>query len=319
MVITAKRVERFTEHLRQLERAAATVEKYRRSVEQFAVFLSGGAAFEHSQPKAHFDLTHASSSGGAGVNADGAADTLRSKRTAGAEITKERVLAFKAELTCTKAASTVNAAMAALNSYFQFVGLGKLKLSYVKVQRKTFRDSTRELSKNEYQRLLAVADRKGFEQINLVMRTICSTGIRVSELKFITAETLKIRQAEVTNKGKSRDVLLTNKLGNTLKHYIKRENINSGAVFVTSAGKPLDRRRIWADMKKLCKEANVDPKKVFPHNLRHLFAVTFYLSEKDIVKLADILGHSDINTTRIYTLESGAEYRKRLEALRLTE
>jgi len=234
-------------------------------------------------------------------------------------VTKEGVLAFKAELCETRSASTVNAALAALNSFFEFVGLDKFKLSYVKLQRKTFRDPARELTKDEYNRLLEASKRKGFEQLNLVMQTICSTGIRVSELKFITVEVAETGQMVVTNKGKSREVLLTDKLRNALKQYVKRHNIASGAVFVTSKGKPLDRRVIWLQMKQLCEEAGVEASKVFPHNLRHLFAVTFYKIEKDIVKLADILGHSNINTTRIYTLESGAQYRKRLEALHLTE
>ena len=192
-----------------------------------------------------------------------------------------------------------------------------LKIKSVKIQRKIFSSQENELTKSEYERLLDAAKSKNNERLYLLMQTICSTGIRVSELKFITVEVLKRGFSEIYNKGKRRTVFLPDKLCRALRAYTRQQNITNGAVFVSRNGKPLDRSNIWSDMKKLCESANVSPKKVFPHNLRHLFARTYYGLQKDIVRLADILGHSSVNTTRIYTMESGEIHRKQIQKLGL--
>ena len=180
-----------------------------------------------------------------------------------------------------------------------------------------FTSTEKELTKSEYDRLLEAAKQKKNERLYLLMQTICSTGIRVSELCFITIETINRGRAEINCKGKRRSVFLPTKLCKILKNYAKEQKIKSGAVFVTQSGNPLDRSNIWSDMKKLCKAANVSEKKVFPHNLRHLFARTYYSLQKDIVRLADILGHSNVNTTRIYTMETGEIHRRQIQKLGL--
>ena len=209
----------------------------------------------------------------------------------------------------------VNGAIAALNCLFSFWGLPECRMRSVKIQRRIFRDEERELTEKEYRRLLTAA--KGNRRLLLVMETICATGIRVSELKFFTVEAVRRGRAEVYNKGKNRPVFPPGKLQKTLLQYIKAQGIESGPVFITRSGRPLDRSNIWSDMKKLCRTAGVAEVKVFPHNLRHLFARMYYGLEKDIVRLADILGHASINMTRIYTMESGAEHRRQLERMRL--
>ena len=185
------------------------------------------------------------------------------------------------------------------------------------VQRRLCREESRELTAAEYRRLLTAAKAKKNERLLLVMESICSTGIRVSELRFFTVEAVAAGRAQVTNKGKTRWVYLPAKLCKLLLAYARERGVASGPVFVTRGGKPLDRSNICHAMKALCQDARVEEKKVFPHNLRHLFARTFYRLEKDIVHLADILGHSSVDTTRIYTLESSRTYRKRLERLNL--
>jgi site-specific recombinase XerD len=232
----------------------------------------------------------------------------------GEAVTKEVAVEYKQQLSETHAASSVNAAVAALNGFFAFRNYG-IKLKPLKVQRKTFAAKERELARAEYERLLNAA--KSNERLNLLMQAICSTGIRVSELRFVTVEAARTGQAEITNKGKTRPVLLPQKLKAALLGYARKRGINSGSIFITKTGKPLDRKNIWADMKRLCEAANVLPAKVFPHNLRHLFARTFYGVDKDIMRLADILGHSDVNTTRIYVMESGAEHQRRVDRLGL--
>ena len=176
---------------------------------------------------------------------------------------------------------------------------------------------SRELTREEYARLVRAAEREGNQRLSLMIQTICATGIRVSELRFFTVEAVRAGRAEVCNKGKSRTVFLPGKLQKVLLKYVKAQKIAAGPVFVTRTGRPLDRSNIWSDMKKLCQAAHVAESKVFPHNLRHLFARTYYGLEKDIVRLADILGHSSINTTRIYTMESGRTHRRQLERMQL--
>ncbi len=217
---------------------------------------------------------------------------------------------------CNRQASGVNTAVAALNSFFEFAELA-IKLKPLKIQRQTFRPQEKELTKAEYERLLAAAGAKSNERLNLILQTICSTGIRVSELKFITVTAARAGAAQISSKGKTRTVFLPKKLKTLLLSYAARRGIADGPVFVTKSGRPLDRSNIWSDMKKLCGLARVSPEKVFPHNLRHLFARLFYSIDRDITRLADILGHSNINTTRIYLMESGERHRRRVESLNL--
>lgn len=212
---------------------------------------------------------------------------------------------------------SINSMLASLNSLFTFLGKEDLKLRELKLQRKVYCPEQKELTKNEYISLVKTAERQGNERLGLLIQTICTTGIRVSEVKYITKESVQKNEADVTLKGKSRSVLIIKELCDKLLRYAKKKNISSGPIFVTRSGKPMDRTNIWREMKKLCKEAGVDPQKVYPHNLRHLFARIFYSMEKDIAKLADILGHSSINTTRIYIISTGAEHRRCLEKMRL--
>ncbi len=232
-------------------------------------------------------------------------------------ISKIKILDYRQELQQQHKTRTVNVKLAAINSYLEFVGLSEFKVRYLKVQRRVFIDEERDLSEAEYKRLLAVAKDKKNNRLYHVMLTICSTGIRVSELRFITVESLKKRKAEIRLKGKSRTVILHKDLARKLKTYASIENIKKGPLFCTKTGKPLDRSNICHDMKKLCEDAKVNPKKVFPHNLRHLFAKSYYALEKDIARLADILGHSSIETTRIYVATCIREYEKTLLKMRL--
>ena len=232
-------------------------------------------------------------------------------------ITKSNILSYKAYLCEKYAPASVNATLSSLNCFFAFCGWYDLRVKNLKIQRQIFASTEKELTKAEYDRLLTAAKSKKNERLFLLMQTICSTGIRVSELKFITVESVERGIAEINCKGKRRQVFLPKELRKMLGRYIREQKIKNGAVFVTKNGNPLDRSNIWSDMKKLCKTANVSEKKVFPHNLRHLFARTYYSLQKDVVRLADILGHSSINTTRIYTMETGNIHRKQIEKLGL--
>lgn len=233
------------------------------------------------------------------------------------ELNKSMVLEYKAYLVDKYAPASVNSALASINSFFAYNEWYDLRIKSLKIQKQIFASEEKELTKAEYERLLKVAHSKNNERLYLLMQTICSTGIRVSELKFITAEAVNRGISEIQCKGKRRTVFLPNQLCRILKKYITEQKIKSGPVFITRNGRPLDRSNIWSDMKKLCREAGVSEKKVFPHNLRHLFARTYYGLQKDIVRLADILGHSSVNTTRIYTMESGEIHRKQIQRLGL--
>lgn len=235
----------------------------------------------------------------------------------GAEVSKAIVLQYKSELEEKYAQTSVNTILAALNKFFMFNEWYDCKVKSLKIQRSIFANKDKELSVEEYEKLLNVAKKKSNQRLYYLMQTICSSGIRVSELKFVTVEAVMKRQADIKCKGKRRTVILTDDLCKFLKKYIKENKIKNGPVFVTKTGKPLDRSNIWSDLKKLCEEAGVSKDKVFPHNLRHLFARTYYSLHKDIVRLADILGHSNVNTTRIYTMESGEIHRKQLQKLGL--
>ena len=234
-----------------------------------------------------------------------------------AAITKEKVIAYKKYLRNNYAVRSVNSMLASINSLFSFLGWHDLRVKSLKLQQQVFCPEEKELTKAEYARLCKTAERKHNERLNLILQTICGTGIRVSELQFITVEAVKNGEAIVNCKAKTRAVFIVKELKQKLLRYAAEQNIKSGMIFVTRTGKPISRTNIWREMKDLCEEANVNPKKVFPHNLRHLFARVFYGIEKDIAKLADILGHSSINTTRIYIISTGTEHRKRMENMRL--
>ena len=233
------------------------------------------------------------------------------------EVTKTEVVNYKLLLSEKYAPASVNCAISSLNHFFSFLEWNDLKMKALKIQRRIFVPEEKELTKEEYQKLLCAAKQKKNERLYLLMQTICSTGIRVSELQYITVEAVRYGRTEIQSKGKCRSVLLSKDLCKMLKAYASERKISSGPLFVTKNGKPLDRSNVWSDMKKLCASAGVSEKKVFPHNLRHLFARTYYSIQKDIVRLADILGHSNVNTTRIYTVESGTIHRQQLQRLGL--
>lgn len=235
----------------------------------------------------------------------------------GKTLTKSNVLEYKEYLKSNYVIASANATISSLNAFFDFLQMKSLCIKTVKVQKQLFIRTEKELTKKEYSRLLAAANQKGNIRLNLVMQTICSTGIRVSELHGITVEALESETAQIHSKGKVRRVFLPKALCKTLLKYAASRNIKQGPVFVTKSGRPLNRSNIWSDMKKLCEVAQVPKEKVFPHNLRHLFARTFYSIQKDIVRLADILGHSSVNTTRIYTMETGEIHRKKIQMLGL--
>lgn len=233
------------------------------------------------------------------------------------EITKAAVLSYKEQLGEKYAVASANSMLAALNCFFRFCGWHNLCVKQFKVQKKAFCPAEKELTKEEYRRLVNAAEQKHNERLSLLIQTICATGIRVSELSYVTAEAVQKGQATVSCKGKTRTIFIVATLQKKLIRYAKEQHIASGAIFITKSGKPMNRCNIWREMKALCTEAGVAPSKVFPHNLRHLFARTFYSMEKDIAKLADILGHTNINTTRIYIVTTGAEHRRKMEHMRL--
>lgn len=232
-------------------------------------------------------------------------------------IEKSVIIGYKKELCERYAPSSVNSMISSVNAFFRFMNWHDLKIKTLKIQRRIFADKSRELTKSEYERLLKAAEAKGSRKLYLLMQTICTTGIRVSELKYICVDSVKCGRAEVSMKGKLRIIIIPKELCRILKKYAAEQKITSGSIFVTKTGKPLDRTNIWKLMKALCEDAGVDRNKVFPHNLRHLFARTFYSIERDIVRLADILGHSSVDTTRIYTMDSWEICRSRIQKLGL--
>ena len=274
--ISAEELDSFCQHLRGEERSAATIEKYRRDVAQFAAWL--------------------------GEN----------------QLEKEAGVRWKAHLLAQGCEpSTVNGKLTALDRFLHFLGQADCKVKHLKIQRHLFREDGRELTRREYDQLLAAARSTGRERLALLMESICGTGIRVSEVRYLTVDAARRGKAEVALKGKIRAILLPGKLCRKLLKYAGKNKIASGEIFLTRSGASLSRKQIWRDMKALCQRAGVAPSKVFPHNLRHLFARTFYRVCRDVAKLADVLGHSSIETTRIYLLSTGAEHAKVLEHLRL--
>lgn len=293
-VIALKHIEAFREHLQREEKSAVTVEKYLRDARAFFVFVQ-----EKFREKNHVQEKFEQEDYGP----EG-------------EITKELAVAYKKSLEERGyAVRSINSMLASVNSLLEFLGLAECKVKNLRCQRQTYCAEEKELSKAEYLRLLEASKKQ--EQLNLVLQTICGTGIRVSELKYFTVEAVRHGEVLVRCKSKIRTILVPRKLKNFLLKYAKKRGISAGAIFVTRSGRPLDRSNIWAQMKRLCVAANVNPSKVFPHNLRKLFARTFYGIEKDIAKLADILGHGNIETTRIYIMTTGVEHRRKIEQLGL--
>ena len=279
--ITANLLRRYVLHLREEERADSTIEKYVRDLEALGRHL------------------------------------------AGRPVTKAALIGWKEELAQRHAPATVNSMIAAVNGFLRFMGWRECTVKLLNIQKSPFCDEGRELTRSEYARLVRAAELDGNRRLALVLQTICATGIRVSELKFITVEAVQTGRAEIANKGKRRTVFLPDKLRRLLRTYLQAQKKTAqtadakNPVFTTRTGRPLDRSNIWRDMKRLCDSAGVEPGKVFPHNLRHLFARTYYTLEKDLSRLADILGHSSVNTTRVYTMESGAVHARQMERMGL--
>ena len=273
--LNRKNIETYLQYLREQEKSAGTLEKYKRELYELLSFLSGKNE------------------------------------------SKEELISWKAQLEQKYRPAGVNGRLVAANGFFSFFGRYDLRMKLLRIQKEIFAKEEKELTKGEYIRLVQAAERKGNMRLSLVIQTICATGIRVSELQYITVESLKKGRTEVNCKGKRRVIFLPMDLLRKLKNYAKEKGISTGVIFCTRTGCPLNRCNIWSDMKKLCRDARVNPQKVFPHNLRHLFARTFYSLEKDIAKLADLLGHSNIETTRIYIMESGREHQEKLEKMRL--
>lgn len=238
----------------------------------------------------------------------------------GRAVTKELAMEWKAALSeAGYRPISVNAMLAAVNKFFTCMGREDCKVKYLKLQRQMFRKSEKDLSKEEYQRLVQAAHEKGDLRMELILETICATGIRVGELKYITVEAVRAGVAEIALKGKIRTILLPHRLCRKLQKYAKKQKIASGKLFLTQDGLPVSRQSIWTRMKALCEAAGVERSKVFPHNLRSLFARSFYGSCHDVVRLADVLGHSSIETTRIYLMSTGKEYLRQLDKLGLVQ
>ena len=236
----------------------------------------------------------------------------------GGPVTKEAAAGWKAHLIdkgyCP---STINAMLGGLNRFLAFVGWQECQVKALRLQRQLFRDDSKELTRAEYDRLIAAAHALGRERLALLMETICATGIRVSEVKYLSVEAVECGRAEIALKGKIRTILIPGKLRKKLLKFAHKNKTASGEIFLTRNGKGMSRKQIWAEMKAICEKAGVAPSKVFPHNLRHLFARTFYKVCRDVAKLADVLGHSSIETTRIYLISTGAEHARQLERLGL--
>ena len=237
--------------------------------------------------------------------------------TKGKAVTPERAAAWKHILAENREPATVNCKIAALNALFSFLGWEDCRVKALKIQRKIFREDAKELTRDEFIRLVSAAERRGKARLALLLEAIGSTGVRVSEIRYLTVEAAKRGIAEIALKGKIRTILLPGILCRKLLKYARKQKIASGGIFLTRSGKPISRKQVWAEMKAISKHAGVSPEKVFPHNLRHLFARAFYRQTRDAVRLADLLGHSSLATTRIYLVSTGAEHRRELGRLRL--
>ena len=235
----------------------------------------------------------------------------------GEVVRKAAVIDYKKLLQKKYAVRSVNSTLASINGLFSFLGWHELRVKTVKLQRQVFSPEEKELTRAEYMRLCRTAEQRGNKRLSLILQTICGTGIRVSELQHITVEAARCGEATVSCKGKTRSVFIVKELKQELRRYAAGQGSRSGMIFVTRTGRAVSRTNIWREMKSLCREAGVNPEKVFPHNLRHLFARVFYSIDKDIAKLSDVLGHSSINTTRLYIISAGIEHRRRMETMRL--
>ncbi len=274
-------LQSFQQHLLHEEREEGTIEKYLRDAGRFLGWISG----EYPTDSAGW---------------------------------KEKAIQWKEHLCGEKySPTTINSMLAAVNKLLAFLGFPEIRVKYLRVQRKLFRQSEKELTKEEYLRLIEAAQSLGRERLALLMEAICATGIRVSEVRYLTVEAAWAGRAEISLKGKIRTILLPGKLCRKLLKYAKKNKIASGEIFLTRGGNGLSRRQIWSEMKAICKKAGVAESKVFPHNLRHLFARTFYKVCQDVARLADVLGHSSIETTRIYLVSTGVEHARQLEKLKL--
>ncbi len=324
--ITEEIVGGYLKHLAREEYAQDTVKKYLRDIRTFAAWLEKRADVGRAKTAAGKDA--AMDERAAAEREPAATESATADRepavdkgaTADREpaVDKEASAGWKSHLTEKGyAPATINAMLSSLNGFFGFLGWEECKVKFLKIQRRTFRDQEKELSRAEYERLLETARENKNSRLALLLEAVCSTGIRVSEVRYITVEALCRRRADISLKGKIRTILLPGKLCKKLGDYARRQGITSGEIFVTRSGRGISRRQIWQEMKKLCAKAGVNPSKVFPHNLRHLFARTFYQSCRDIVKLADVLGHSSIETTRIYLISTGETHARQMERLGL--
>ena len=236
----------------------------------------------------------------------------------GGQVTKASVAQWKAQLLAEDYhPATINGKLSALDRFLAFMEWTDCRVQHLRLQRRLFREDSRELTRAEYERLVAAAASLARERLTLLLETLCATGIRVSEVRYITVQAAETGKAEVSLKGKIRTILIPGRLRRKLLRYARKNNIASGEIFLTRSGRSLSRKQIWAEMKALCETAGVAASKVFPHNLRHLFAKCFYRVCRDVAKLSDVLGHSSIETTRIYLITTGADHAKALEQLRL--
>ena len=285
---TNEMIDKYGQYLREEEKGRATVEKYVRDVRKFREYLNLAGRNKS-------DKTESDSKG----------------------FDKETVLEYKQYLNEHYKTTSANSMLAAINSFFEYLGCEEYKVKLFRIQRILFSEPERELTKKDYERLVRAAERKSDSRMSMLLQTIGSTGIRISELRFITVESLAAGRANIYNKGKSRVALLSVELTRMLKKYCKKVGITQGSIFITKSGKPMDRSNISKKMKELGREAGVDERKVFPHNFRHLFARIFYRIEKDVVRLMDLLGHSSINTTRIYTMTTEEQPRRQMSRMKM--
>ena len=287
-VFTNEMIDKYGQYLKEEEKGSATVEKYVRDVRKFREYLN--LSGRNKSDKTESD----------------------SKR-----FDKETVLEYKQYLNEHYKTTSANSMLAAINSFFEYLGCEEYKVKLFRIQRMLFSEPERELTEKDYERLVRAAERKSDSRMSMLLQTIGSTGIRISELRFITVESLAAGRANIYNKGKSRVALLSVELTRMLKKYCKKVGITQGSIFITKSGKPMDRSNISKKMKELGREAGVDERKVFPHNFRHLFARIFYRIEKDVVRLMDLLGHSSINTTRIYTMTTEEQPRRQMSRMKM--
>ena len=312
--ITEEKMTSYQEHMVREEFAPDTIKKYLRDIRAFAAWLEECAAGRQGK---NGEVPSSEGQTGRNEGLSGGGRTGEEEKPA-VPVDKEASTGWKTHLTkAGYAPSTINAMLSALNGFFGFLGWEECRVKFLKIQRRAFREQEKELSRAEYERLLKTARENGNSRLALLLETICATGIRVSEVRYITVEALSRRRADISLKGKIRTILLPGKLCKKLRDYARKQNITTGEIFLTRKGKGMSRCQIWREMKKLCEKAGVNPSKVFPHNLRHLFARTFYKVCRDIVKLADVLGHSSIETTRIYLMSTGETHARQMEKLGL--